>query len=255
MPFNRSSSIGHRGRAGAKGDIRVLADGDLDLDAALASAVGCSPPPRSLTPPRLLLSDQRGHRGCGAAQIVREQQPMVALTPRNGGCSHGRPAASDRSAASLGGAAAKARRGCALQFVPSSRAAWLRPGLRSTWRRESRAGPAPLTAGLCVHPNRACPPGGCRARPPASAESPRVRAECALVSRRCAVASDRAGRARLAVQLREAGLARYSPERGSVESASRASGAGLARGSSNRTQGAGEWRCGCGGSHRARRRA
>ena len=31
---------------------RVLAKGDVDAEAALASAVGCPPPPRSLTPPR-----------------------------------------------------------------------------------------------------------------------------------------------------------------------------------------------------------
>ena len=54
---------------------RVLAKGDLDADAALASAVGCPPPPRSLTPPRRPLSDQRGRaaRGCGAAEIVRKR--------------------------------------------------------------------------------------------------------------------------------------------------------------------------------------
>jgi hypothetical protein len=54
---------------------RVLAKGDLDADAALASAVVC-PPPRSLTPARRRLSDQRGRaaRGCDAADIVRFQQ-------------------------------------------------------------------------------------------------------------------------------------------------------------------------------------
>ena len=53
---------------------RILAEGDPDVDAALASAVGCSPPPRSLTPPRPPLSDQRSRaaRGCGAPQIVRQ---------------------------------------------------------------------------------------------------------------------------------------------------------------------------------------
>jgi hypothetical protein len=55
---------------------RVLAERDPDADAALASAVGCPPPPRSLTPPRRPLSDQRGRaaRGCGAAEIVRFRQ-------------------------------------------------------------------------------------------------------------------------------------------------------------------------------------
>src|ERR1700747_1702239 len=52
---------------------RVLAKGDLDANAALASPVGCPPPPRSLTPARQPLSNQRGRaaRGCGAAEIVR----------------------------------------------------------------------------------------------------------------------------------------------------------------------------------------
>ena len=36
-----------------------LAEGDPNVDAALASAMGCSPLPRSLTPPRPPLSDQR----------------------------------------------------------------------------------------------------------------------------------------------------------------------------------------------------
>lgn len=50
---------------------RVLAS--FDADAALASAVGCPAPPRSLRPPRRPVSDQRSRaaRGCGAAEIVR----------------------------------------------------------------------------------------------------------------------------------------------------------------------------------------
>ena len=51
---------GIAGPASAEPTFRVLAEGDPDVDAALASAVGCSPPPRSLTPPRPPLSDQRG---------------------------------------------------------------------------------------------------------------------------------------------------------------------------------------------------
>jgi hypothetical protein len=55
---------------------RVLAKGDFDGDAALASAVGSPQPPTSLTPPRRPLSEQRGRaaRGCGAAEIVRQGQ-------------------------------------------------------------------------------------------------------------------------------------------------------------------------------------
>src|SRR6266576_3563247 len=46
--FHRASRVLRAQRA----TFRVLAEGDPDVDAALASAVGCSPPPRSLTPPR-----------------------------------------------------------------------------------------------------------------------------------------------------------------------------------------------------------
>src|SRR5436305_411922 len=46
--FHRES----RGLGAQRATFRVLAEGDPDVDAALASAVGCSPPPRSLTPPR-----------------------------------------------------------------------------------------------------------------------------------------------------------------------------------------------------------
>ena len=60
VSFNRFCSIGHRGGLRAqRATFRVLAEGDPDGDAALASAVSCSPPPRSLTPPRPPLSDQR----------------------------------------------------------------------------------------------------------------------------------------------------------------------------------------------------
>jgi len=44
----------------AKGDISRLADGDPNVDAALASAMGCSTLPRSLTPPRPPLSKPKG---------------------------------------------------------------------------------------------------------------------------------------------------------------------------------------------------
>ena len=77
--FHRAS----RGLRAQRATFRVLAEGDPDVDAALASAVSCSPPPRSLTPPRPPLSDQRAVlRGCGAAQIVRQQSragPVPAL--------------------------------------------------------------------------------------------------------------------------------------------------------------------------------
>jgi len=68
---------GLAGPAGARATFRVPAEGDPDVDVAVASAAGCSPPPpRSLTPPRPPLSDQRGRaaRRCSAAQIVWEQQ-------------------------------------------------------------------------------------------------------------------------------------------------------------------------------------
>jgi hypothetical protein len=54
--FHRAS----RGLRAQRATFRLLAEGDPDVDPALASAVGCSPPPRSLTPPRPPLSDQRG---------------------------------------------------------------------------------------------------------------------------------------------------------------------------------------------------
>jgi hypothetical protein len=59
-----------RHRTSALAPFRVPAEGDLDADAALASAVDYSPP-RSQTPPRRPLSNQRGRaaRGCGAAEI------------------------------------------------------------------------------------------------------------------------------------------------------------------------------------------
>src|ERR1700733_12306768 len=72
---------------------RVLAKGDLDAGAALASAVGCPPlasavgcppPRRSLTPPRRPLSSQRGRaaRGCCAAEIVRKEALLGPVPPR-----------------------------------------------------------------------------------------------------------------------------------------------------------------------------
>ena len=45
--FHRAS----RGLRAQRATFRVLAEGDPDVDATLASAVGCPPPPRSLTPP------------------------------------------------------------------------------------------------------------------------------------------------------------------------------------------------------------
>ena len=71
--FDRAS----RGLRAQRATFRVLAEGDPDADAALASAVRCQPPPRSLTPPRPPLSDQRGHAagGCDAAEIVRKRPP------------------------------------------------------------------------------------------------------------------------------------------------------------------------------------
>ena len=67
--------------ASALATFRVLVRGDLDADAALASAVGCPPPLRPLTPPRRPLSNQRGRatRGCGAAEI--DQSGSVAGGP------------------------------------------------------------------------------------------------------------------------------------------------------------------------------
>ena len=53
--FHRAS----RGLLAQRRHSLVLAEGDPNGDAALASAVSCPPPPRSLTPPRPPLSDQR----------------------------------------------------------------------------------------------------------------------------------------------------------------------------------------------------
>jgi hypothetical protein len=59
-PYERFDP-GHRhGMRYVFGDIPCLARDDLDVDAALAYAVGCPAPPRSLTPTRRPLSDQRG---------------------------------------------------------------------------------------------------------------------------------------------------------------------------------------------------
>ena len=60
--FHRAS----RGLRAQTATFRVLAEGDPDVDATLASAAGC-PPPRSLTPPRPPLSAQRGR----AARLPR----------------------------------------------------------------------------------------------------------------------------------------------------------------------------------------
>ena len=71
MSFNRFVPSGIARPPSAKATFRVLAEGDPDVDAPLASAVGCSPPPRSLTPPRPPRSDQSGRaaRRCGAAPL------------------------------------------------------------------------------------------------------------------------------------------------------------------------------------------
>ena len=72
--FHRAS----RGLRAQRATFRVLAEGDPDVDAALASAVSCSPPPRSLTPPRPPLSDQRGR----AARLRRcPDCPRAARRP------------------------------------------------------------------------------------------------------------------------------------------------------------------------------
>ena len=57
-PLDRYLRQPPRVRMTASATFRVLAKGDLDAHAALASAVGCAPPPRSLTPPRRPLSNQ-----------------------------------------------------------------------------------------------------------------------------------------------------------------------------------------------------
>ena len=76
--FHRAS----RGLRAQRATFRVLAEGDPDVDAALASAVGCSPPPRSLTPPRPPLSDPEGPccAAARAAQIVRMEQRIPRQT-------------------------------------------------------------------------------------------------------------------------------------------------------------------------------
>ena len=74
--FHRAS----RGLRAQKATFRVLAERDADVDAALASAVGCSPPPRSLTPPRPPLSDQRAR----AARLRRCPDCPDPVRPRAG---------------------------------------------------------------------------------------------------------------------------------------------------------------------------
>ena len=80
VSLNRLFHRASRGVPAQRATFRVLAEGDPDVDAALASAMGCSPLPRSLTPPRPPLSDQKGPstRGCGTAQIVRKRKPPHA---------------------------------------------------------------------------------------------------------------------------------------------------------------------------------
>ena len=77
--FHRAS----RGLRAQRATFRVLAEGDPDVDAALASAVSCSPPPRSLTPPRPPLSDQRGRaarlRRCPDCPIPALRAPATRL--------------------------------------------------------------------------------------------------------------------------------------------------------------------------------
>ena len=65
---------GIAGPSSAKATFRVLADGDAERRRDVRFR-GRLPPPRSLTPPRPPLSDQRARvaRRCGAAQIVRER--------------------------------------------------------------------------------------------------------------------------------------------------------------------------------------
>jgi hypothetical protein len=77
-------SIGHRGTSDRKGDIsRPWPEGDPNVDAALASAMGCSPLPRSLTPPRPPLSDQR--RRCCARLRRCPDCPRAAVSPPRAG--------------------------------------------------------------------------------------------------------------------------------------------------------------------------
>ena len=72
--FHRAS----RGLRAQRATFRVLAERDADVDATLASAVGCSPPPRSLTPPRPPLSDQRAR----ATRLPRCPDCPEAVTRR-----------------------------------------------------------------------------------------------------------------------------------------------------------------------------
>jgi hypothetical protein len=91
-----------RFRSCAPATLRALADGgqgDLDADAPLASAVGCPPPPRSLTPPRRPLSNNRGRaprgwprwRDCPTAALsqLQSERRLVAACSR-GSCTNER---------------------------------------------------------------------------------------------------------------------------------------------------------------------
>ena len=101
--------------AAALATFRVLAKGDLDADAVLASAVGCAPPPRSLTPPRRPLST----RGV----VLREGAALPRLSasgtveggaPRSRECCCFRECGSVRAATKagvLGGALLAKRKG------------------------------------------------------------------------------------------------------------------------------------------------
>ena len=86
MSFNRFVPPGIAGPASARGDIPRPGRGRPRRRRGARFAVGCSPPPRSLTPPRPPLPDQRSRaaRGCGADQIVRKQksQPVPPTAAR-----------------------------------------------------------------------------------------------------------------------------------------------------------------------------
>ena len=101
-----STHSGRRRAATASVTFRVLAKATSTSDAALAPAVGCPPPPRSLTPPRRPLSNQR--------VVVHEGAALPRLSGR------GSPPDGSLVAALLTEQKSADQRGAPLRFAPGT---------------------------------------------------------------------------------------------------------------------------------------